>query len=139
MALSVSPGKIAHDELGIRIRPLETSAAELPPSRLTHEFNHDLAADALLKVNEDRTFEGLGVVRPWLPARHAAPGVQRRVWTALRVAAPRPIPSSEERCAAYRSRADRTQGADSGQHGLASPSGRRGMSRIEETFRALMS
>jgi hypothetical protein len=58
--------EIVHDDLGIRIRPVETSATELPPKRLTHEFG-SMPTDALFEVSEDRTFEGLGVVRPWLP------------------------------------------------------------------------
>jgi hypothetical protein len=57
--------EIVHDDLGIRIRPVETSATELPPN-LTHELG-SMPTDALFKVGEDRTFEGLGVVRPWLP------------------------------------------------------------------------
>ena len=57
--------EIVHNDLGIRIRPIETSATELPP-KLTHEFG-SMSTDSLVKVSEDRTFEGLRVVRPWLP------------------------------------------------------------------------
>jgi hypothetical protein len=58
--------EIPHDDLGIRIRPVEVSAAKLPPSRLTHEFG-SMPTETSVKVSEARTFEGLGVLRPLLP------------------------------------------------------------------------
>ena len=58
--------EIPNDDLGIRIRPVEVSAAKLPPSILTHEFG-SMPTDIQFKVSEDRTFEGHGVLRPLLP------------------------------------------------------------------------
>lgn len=73
--------EIPHDDLGIRIRPVEVSAAKLPPSRLTHEFG-SMPTETLFKVSEDRTFEGLGILRPLLPQLPLAHDTHK-VWLEL--------------------------------------------------------
>jgi hypothetical protein len=45
---------------------IATPEFEIPPSRHTHEFG-GMPTEVPFKVSQHRTFEGLGVLRPWLP------------------------------------------------------------------------